>query len=325
MTTTPLITPLYPSMEIYPASPITNFPPPVVSTTQTLRERCGFNANLRITTGFNSSQTLWSPKLQTQPHKSNLPRRRNPKKRIVFEVQTPTPKFEEPPQIHTEPEVTLTVPFDNSLNAAFDAAHTVPKPEDSDHLQELIPGLHIAFSDGSSDTELSGHTVEKPYTHVVNICYPKDVGDSFIGTTDEHYDLSSRVRKLTIILPASAPVAVAGTPRAGLGLSDSQLRVVRDFLAQALPHFLASQANQSVANVLITTPHRRPTDVMAAAGCYLAFSSGKSVNTVLGYVDEEEDFLSIWKAEVSEDEMERAENIARGWSWVPGTVAGPTV
>jgi len=74
--------------------------------------------------------------------------------------------------------------------------------------------------------------------------------------------------------------------------------------------------------------------VMCAAGCYLAFTSGRGVQEILRIVDDEEDMLSIWKAEVSEDEVESVEKIAKNWSWIsqvnghPVTetldVAGPT-
>ena len=62
---------------------------------------------------------------------------------------------------------------------------------------------------------------------------------------------------------------------------------------------------------MIATPFGRPTDAMCVAGCYLAFISKKTVEDVLRYIDEEEDFLSVWKGEVSENEVERTEQVAR--------------
>ena len=75
---------------------------------------------------------------------------------------------------------------------------------------------------------------------------------------------------------------------------------------------------KQAVRVLISTPQRRPTDAMSVLGCYLAFASKKSVDIALRCIDDEPDFLSIWKGEVSEDELARAERVARMRSWLSG-------
>ncbi len=199
------------------------------------------------------------------------------------------------------------------------AQTVVPTPKPDSSLQELIPGLYIAFSD-YEDSPIQhgnqpGHSQEKPYTHIVNITRPThDVDENFKGSAHESYDHS--VRSLQLVLPSSAVARMKDGQRAGLGLTELQLRVARDFLAAALPQSLASSENQSSVRVLVTAPFARPTDAMCAAACYLAFTSGQSVETILRFVDEEEDFLSVWKGEVSEDEVEKTERVARGVEWV---------
>ncbi|CCM01010.1 uncharacterized protein FIBRA_03058 [Fibroporia radiculosa] len=287
--------PLPPILGIYPSSPIAQFPPPLPGRRRPLRERCGLAHNLKIQTNF-SPQAVhagpWSPKGHLQPHRNNLPRRRKVK-RIVFhdaEVIPPEPPI--PPQV-------LPVP---------------PQMENR-HLQEVVPGLYVAFklSDAAADAQ---HIRDTAYTHLLDICYPPPGYDS--GAIEQVYE--NRVHRLRLVLPVGPATR---TQRAGLGLTNSQLRAARDFLAQALPYSGSSassithpQSGSLAVRILLSTPMHRPTDAMTAAGCYLAFVSGKSVETTLRFIDDEDNFLSIWKGEVSEDEVEQAERVAKMWSWL---------
>ncbi|CAL1711679.1 unnamed protein product [Somion occarium] len=306
--------PVYTPIEKYPSSPILSFPPPMPpSTSRSLRERCG--VNLRVSINSNNGILAggpWSPKIHVQPHRSNLPRRRKVTKRFAL-------KNVDDDEVTNEKEKEVII----DLTAETSAEPTVVEPEvqsQESHIQELIPGLYIAFSDGDPNATQPGATDVKPYTHVVNISYPPITEEGHPGSCEK--TLIGRTQNLHIILPASS--RPDGAQRPGLGLTDSHLRSIRDFIGEALPYAMASQPDQSAIRVLITTPPGRPTDAMCAAGCYLAFTSGKGVETVLRYVDEEEDFLSIWKGEVSGDELDRTEKIARAWSWLSQVPAHQT-
>ena len=53
----------------------------------------------------------------------------------------------------------------------------------------------------------------------------------------------------------------------------------------------------------------------------MGFAARRGVEEVLRCVDEEEAVLSVWKGEVSGEEVERIEEIARGWSWLTAAAA----
>ncbi|KAL6305102.1 hypothetical protein BKA93DRAFT_718126, partial [Sparassis latifolia] len=272
----------------YPSTPLVQFPPPLPSLRRPLRERCGFN--LRIKTTFTQPEHTAprSQKGHIQPHRNNLPRRRKGAKRTIF---------------HEEEHV---------AEAAVVAPTREPPKVVDRCVQDIIPGLSVAFNTGlrSDATQL----LAEGYTHVVDVCYPTDDAHEFVAGSIEHA-LEGRLQRLCLTLPSSARVDDI-SQRAGLALTDQQLRASRDFLGQTLPYASASQTSGGDVRILVATPSRRTTDAMCIAGCYLAFVSGKSVETVLRYIDEEESVLSVWKGEVSEDEAERAERIARLWSWL---------
>ena len=95
-----------------------------------------------------------------------------------------------------------------------------------------------------------------------------------------------------------------------------QLGAARDFIGECLPKELAALPEQESVRVLVTTPPGQPTDAMCVVGCYLGFAAGLGVEEILRCVDEEECILSVWKGEVSGEEVERIEEVARGWSWL---------
>ncbi|OCH89421.1 hypothetical protein OBBRIDRAFT_666717 [Obba rivulosa] len=278
----------------YPTSPLTSLVRPLLpqpAVHSRLRERCGFN--LRITTSPGSACGPRSPRVHVHPHRNNLPRRRGHKKRIVF--------YED-----ESPAIEAAKPF----TPAVEMIPLDPIPPDDNCLQELVPGLSVAFA--LDDGPAARIALEEGHTHIVEICFsPAGPRACAGGTTEEIHE--ERAQKLRLVLPASER---AREGRAALALTDLQLRTARDFLAQALPYALASRPDAGNVRILITTPAGRPTDAMAVAGCYLSFVSRKSVDGVLRCIDEEEDYLSVWKGEVSGDEVERAEKIARAWSWL---------
>jgi len=292
-----LAAPYSPISSLYPSSPLAEFPPPVPTLRRPLRERCGFTHNLKIHTSFaqQARPGPWSPKGHIQPHRNHLPRRRKGQiKRIVlYEDDSATePKVQEGPE---------------ALNA-------LPETEGR-HLQEVVPGLFLEFRPADSSVDIA-RAQEERYTHVIDICYPPPGYDS--GAVEQAYE--SRLQRLRLVLPSTS--RPTDSQRAGLALTDAQLRMARDFLAQTLPYSgvcasqVASQTVPHAVRILLSTPARRPTDAMSIAGCYLSFASGKSVETALRFIDDEDNFLSVWKGEVSEDEIAKVERVARMWSWL---------
>lgn len=283
-----------PTLACYPTSPIAHFPPPVqAAVRRPLRERCGFNLSLKIhtTCAQQGRAAPWSPKGHVQPHRNNLPRRRKGQIKRIVVVDDDSPSTTEPKPDSEQP------------------------PKGERHLQEVVPGLFLAFklADAAAD---AAKRQEERYTHVIDICYPPPGYDS--GAIEQAYE--GRVHRLRLVLPAAHP---ADAERAGLGLTDAQLRAARDFLAQALPYVsatapppLMSSAPCANVRILVSTPPRRPTDAMSIVGCYLSFVSNKGADATLRFIDDQADILSIWKWEVSEDEVGKIERVARMWSWL---------
>ena len=285
---------------IYPTTPLAQFPPPVSTLQRPLRERCGFTAQLSLTIKTSFGQQArggpWTPKGHIQPHRSHLPRRRKGQvKRIVL-----YDNFDDDEPEQAAPAVPTPGAF-----------APVPAPADAPHLQEVVPGLFVAFKTGS----VTRH--DTVYTHIIDVCHPLPGYDA--GATEKAYE--GHIQRLRLVLPEpSSPES----GRAGLALTEAQLRASRDFLAETLPYSGPSSLparpapEKQAVRVLISTPQRRPTDAMSIVGCYLAFASKKSVDTALRCIDDEPEFLSIWKGEVSEDEVARAERVARKWSYLLG-------
>ena len=332
--------PVYYAPEMYPSSPLPSFPPPAPMASRSLQDRAGVSLRIKTNVGSTDNAPYWSPVKNSQPHRTNLPRRRNPKRMRTFPVDTPVSEkvpielkekeqekslvdekkspeqpvnekskalFEEvEPDLFVAPEVLLSRPTGQVIGL---------HPQDSDQLQEIIPGLCIAFSDDGPSAVQPEPTEGRSWTHIVNITYPAETETLDHNGTCEQTSRDG-VQRLHIVLPTVSRAQLKSSARPGLGLTDAHLRTVRDFIAQALPRTLAELPGQKDICILVTAPHGRPTDAMCAVACYLSFASGRSVDDVLRLVDEEEDFLSIWKGEVSGDECDRTQKIARSWSWL---------
>jgi len=364
----PVAAPLYPSMDFYPTSPIQIFPPPL-PTRPCLRSRCGVTMRLQLSTlGLTAPATGWSPKGHVQPHRNNLPRRRNIKRVVLHDneqdevdakaIETKSTAEVEYPKaqaqvakaaspVHVQPHRTnlprrrkvrhfvvhdtdddvveateakpaLTLNVER-VKAPVAASHPpiqspfVPSiPINESNLQILVPGISMTFADITTTLEqLPGHSSAEPYTHIVSIGY-KDGDGPAIKRAYE-----GRAQRLHLYLSSSADTTRA--TRAGLGLTDAQLRTARDFMAEALPH-LSMKDSQSRVRLLITGPNGRPTDIVCVAACYFAFVTGKTMEDVLHFIDAEDEILSVWKGEVSEDEAEKVEKIARAWSWLSNII-----
>ncbi|KAI0351946.1 hypothetical protein OH77DRAFT_825052 [Trametes cingulata] len=294
----------------YPSSPLKVFPPPAPSIRRPLRERCGVSLTLHIDTpalAFKPSAKVpgpWSPKGHLQPHRNHLPRRRNPKPCFAGfqeKPQSPAPEPPRPAQVHKQkPEPVPAPKAVPTPTYAFE-----PPKADEPRLQAIIPALWVAFA------REDDRSYEDGFTHVVEITYA-NAGQK-PGSSERHWD--GRAQRLRLTLPESARNTTS-SGRAGLALGDAQLRAARDFVAECLPQRLASMPEQSEVRVLVVTPQGRPTDAMCLVGCYLAFVAGQGADAILRCVDEEESILSVWKGEVSGDEADRVEKIARSWSWL---------
>ncbi|TFK90245.1 hypothetical protein K466DRAFT_583907 [Polyporus arcularius HHB13444] len=295
------------AITMYPTSPLRVFPPPAPVIRRPLRDRCGVSLTLEIDAPFKALrvQGPWSPKNHTQPHRTNLPRRRNPKPCFTNfkDVKVEFPKHRTS-RATTARAALAPIPVPADIPTPLQP----PKAHET-HLQPIIPALWVAFG------QTHDRTYEDGFTHIVDVCY----SDAASGTSERLWE--GRVQRLKLILPESAR---KWEGRAALALTDAQLRAARDFIAEGLPHQLAALPDQTDVRVLVTAPPGRPTDAMCVLGCYLAFVAGRGVETVLQCIDEEECILSAWKGEVSGEEMERIEKIARAWSWLSAvaTVAG---
>ncbi|CDO76738.1 hypothetical protein BN946_scf184813.g8 [Trametes cinnabarina] len=286
---------------LYPSSPLRVFPPPAPAIPRPLRERCGVSLTLHIDSpaiGYKPGKVPgpWSPKGHLQPHRNHLPRRRNPK--------TCFAKFHDkhaPAVIPDHPKA-KTPSAKIGRSPAPDYAFDLPKAAEP---QAIIPALWVAFA------QERDRSYEDGFTHVVEICYASPTAAFDSGSSDRHWD--GKVQRLRLALPESARNPCG---RASLALNDLQLRVGRDFIAECLPKSVAALPEQTDVRVLVVVPQGRPTDAMCLLGCYLAFVAGSSAETILRCIDEEESILSVWKGEVSGEEMERIEKIATSWSWL---------
>lgn len=250
------------------------------------------------------------PAVHVEPHRNNLPRRRNVKRIVVHDTDednnAPALAITRPvlaPIRQVRAQVVSHPPIEGPFVPAI--------PSDDSHLQLLVPGIFMAFADMHTQADqLPGHTAPQSYTHVVRIGYGEEAAVERVS--------EGRMQSLYLRLPSTA--LENGSGRAGLGLTDAQLRAARDFMAEAHPHLSLSPESSSNIRLLVTGPHGRPTDVMCVAACYFSFVTGKSMDDVLRFIDAEDEILSVWKGEVSDDESERVEKIARAWSWLSNII-----
>lgn len=183
-----------------------------------------------------------------------------------------------------------------------------PAPQqNAPHLQEVIPRLILGFLGAEDSVEDLQASSEKPFSHIISVVH----GDATTAGSSQCSSGPGLQRLYLFIAPREAT-----SGRAGLGLTDAQLRRARDYIGEIIPTPESVQNPADYLRILITTPHGLPTNALCVLACYLAFISDKKVGEILNFIDEEEDYLSAWKGEVSEDEIERVEKIARAWSWL---------
>ncbi|KAH9935144.1 uncharacterized protein BXZ73DRAFT_45544 [Epithele typhae] len=314
------------SMEQYPSSPLQVFPPPAPSTTsRTLRERCNVQFSLVLETAINAKAPgkpvdPWAVRGHPQPHRTNLPRMTRRRSSMRQRAPCAHDASNEP----APPMPSVPAPASPAAPPPSEPASPKPAPADTEpSLQAIIPGAWVAFGGVK-------HAAEWGFTHVVDIDYyaahPRTRGilncrapyGSPVSppTSDDGVEVGAGgVRRLRLPLPATVS---ARSVSKRLALSDAQLAVARDFMADALPPFLAGSPSQEAVRVLVSVPPGRTADAMSVMGCYLACVAERGVEEVLRCVDEEDAVLSVWKAEVSGEEAERLEAIARARVLDPG-------
>ena len=251
----------------------------------------------------------WSPRGHIQPHRNHLPRRRNVKRVVLYEACTPTP--EQPPHVSPfRPEETLRLE-ETALSKMpllapeIEALYQPHIDERAARLSMIVEGLWVAFSEDTEEYPIIDAD-GAPNSHVVAISYGDGEGSCEQTTLGE-------TQLLRLVLPAAARTQTE-EGRAGLALTDTQLRVARDFLTQALP--AEESAKDSTKRVLLATPFGRPTDAMCVAAIYLAVVCKEPTNKTLEYVEQDRDVHGAFKGEITEDEYERIEKIATAWSWL---------
>lgn len=301
---TPPTVPLY-STESYPSEPIAIFPPPLPLSRRTLRSRRGVDMSVQIPPFPMQTHTTpspWSAKGPVQPHRNHLPRRRNPKRMVIINHGTPDGDFVPAP-------LPLDTPYGDQRTQVDQLVEDHYKPDPPVNvpaLQKMREGLYVAFGEGSECVKDLPEHQNTPFTHVITILQGEDDN----GPHVQSYE--NRVQNLRLVLAGEAR---AQRERKSLALSDAHLRAARDFIAEALPGGSAPNCDTGT-RVLVTTPFGRPTDAMSIIAFYLASSSKGGVTAILKVIDDDENVLSAWKGEISQNEEEQIEKMAKAWSWV---------
>ncbi|THH16008.1 hypothetical protein EUX98_g9371, partial [Antrodiella citrinella] len=197
MTRTISNVPVYHTPEMYPTSPILSFPLPPSASTR-LAERTGMSLTIRTSFGAPET-TVRSPK-NVQPQRNHLPRRRKPKRIRSFQQPLTLNEKEEElrekvPVVEAQPRHVLVINEKSQiLNDPFTLVEIsepcligVPShTPDTDSLQEIIPGLCVAFSNAAPGDVRSQHPSGKPWTHAVHISYPAET-ESHNGSSEQTY------------------------------------------------------------------------------------------------------------------------------------------
>ncbi|KAH7911316.1 hypothetical protein BJ138DRAFT_969690, partial [Hygrophoropsis aurantiaca] len=181
-------------------------------------------------------------------------------------------------------------------------------------LHELIPGLYLAFSDshdasGNGGIDKLRTWDEKKFTHIIRVSYDVDLfvhgtREQCLTDTNDNSREEEAVHLLRLCTTGRADCPAKNHPT----LTPIQLLAARDFLSLAMPYTHPDEEYQEShggdeVQVLIVAPQdfAAPTnttsraDILAIAVCYLAFASGNRVETVLQYIQEEEEVNEIWR------------------------------
>lgn len=169
---------------------------------------------------------------------------------------------------------------------------------------EVVPNIFVAFQ-GGGDQKVVVVEGGKKYTHIVTISLA-DAASSQETSTD--FPDGSRVQALHLSIP-NPSVALMRAWRTGLGLSPEQLASATTFLSDA-------SSGPSTPRVLVTCAHQRQTDAMAVVLTYLSKSLQEDVDEVSKVIDMVDDLQSVWKGEVTEDELDTIRSVLMDNGWI---------
>jgi len=231
-----------------------------------------------------------NPKGPVGPHISNLPRRRTRtqgvrREGIVDAITQPT------------------------------GIKKTPKRDECRCLQELVPGLFVAFEDdrlafGDGAAAEYGERLKthkgEDFTHIVSL--------STEGAAEVAMMCAAGAKShLRLVIPAARDAADdVEDDNVQLQLSPSQLATARDFLSLTNLRLSPTAYSKSAdVRILITTPRNCRVDAMAIASCYLSFASGHSVRKVLAHFDDGNCYLSVWQGIMDWRTWDIVESVAR--------------
>jgi len=238
------------------------------------------------------SKPLPVPKGHIGPHLNNLPRRRG-HARVAKPVGA----------VDITPQLTLA------------AVRKVPRQDECRCLQELVPGLFVAFEDdqlafghaaaGGSGERLKTYSGED-FTHIISLSTEKGAEAAMVrGASAEAH--------LRLVIPAAqdAPDDEDDFIVKPV-LSRPQLLAARAFLSATNIRLSPTAYSQSAdVRILITTPRNHRVDAMAIASCFLSFASGNSVRRVLAHFDDKDRYLSVWQGIMDCQAWDFVESVAR--------------
>jgi len=166
---------------------------------------------------------------------------------------------------------------------------------------QIGPDIFVAFHEETDDKVFIVEGGRK-YTHVITISLAPVAGAQEMST-----DLSdgSCVHALHLSVRCPAEDASIRVRRAGLGLSVDQLKSTSVFLSNAF-------SSMSSPTVLITCLRGRQTDVISVIATHLSRSLEEDVTEILKVIDLIDDLSSVWKGEVSEDEVRVIQSVLDG-------------
>ncbi|KII95510.1 hypothetical protein PLICRDRAFT_218456 [Plicaturopsis crispa FD-325 SS-3] len=249
---------------------------------RTLNERCAVRLKIDTDKALSSEPTPLTPLKDSVPYPSTL--FRSTKRR----VSPLAPRF--------------------SFGASGMAPSACPPQAELYGLQEMIPGLHVAFSqDLLPGAELRSYPWYHAdcFTHMICVA-PSHEGDRDVGNVAVSLD-DNGAQRLRLVVP------VLATDDGVTQLSGDQLIAARDFCSLALPYSDRPEDNTGrdlTARVLITTPGGRAVDAVSIAICYMAYVAKKEVQGVMETFNAEEDLPVFWKGSMSLDGKEFLEEVA---------------
>ncbi|EGO00563.1 hypothetical protein SERLA73DRAFT_71572 [Serpula lacrymans var. lacrymans S7.3] len=255
---------------------------------RSLRERCA--VNLQVKTSFEpldlaiSRMRLRSRNIHQLPGWSTAPQKSALKERNYMQDYD---------SFSWEVEVTGDTAI-LSMNESIEL-----DPVSKRCLQEIIPGLFVAFVD--SDEELSdlransGHN----FTHIIQIAQTQEPLSGPKRETSRH---AEDIEILRLFLPLHPQ------NKGQVKLQLSQLLAARDFLAIVMPYSKVAvipYACQTPSDVrfLVAVPSGLPAEAMSMVVSYLTYTSGENAETVVLYMEEEDECSTVWRGNLSSEKL----------------------